>query len=259
NEADFANHLQEQGYTPELCLEHANIEDLRKEYNNNNFFEETAKRSGFDPNETKEWMKVGLEPKDTEFANENYPKNQRKEITKLNISSKNLQGILDLSDFVNLEELNCSGNKLTFLKLDNCLKLRRIYCGKNNFPEQDLSMFSHLVNLEKLWMDNNRFIVAKKVNTPFYQQYQKIVTGYDTFSQNTPYQIKPGIITTSKLINTKEIIKELQISQTSSDSKQVDFQIPTEELNQLNLSENQSTEQPRQQAQILQTNPPKTS
>ena len=35
NETDFANYLQEQGYTPELCLEHASIKELREEYNNN--------------------------------------------------------------------------------------------------------------------------------------------------------------------------------------------------------------------------------
>ncbi|CAG8477977.1 5227_t:CDS:2 [Scutellospora calospora] len=38
-------------------------------------------------------------------------------------------------------------------RLDNCLQLRKIYCGNNNFPEQNLSIFSHLVNLEELYID----------------------------------------------------------------------------------------------------------
>jgi len=65
------------------------------------------------------------------WLDENYPQNQRKTITNLDIKEKNLQGSLDLSDFVNLEELECGNNKLTSLNLDNCLKLRILYCYKN--------------------------------------------------------------------------------------------------------------------------------
>jgi len=37
----------------------------------------------------------------------NYPKRNRKNIKKLDVSEKNLEGCLDLSNFVNLEELDC--------------------------------------------------------------------------------------------------------------------------------------------------------
>ncbi|MCE8163163.1 MAG: serine/threonine-protein kinase [Candidatus Moeniiplasma glomeromycotorum] len=48
-----------------------------------------------------------------------------------------------------------------------------------------------------------------KENTPFYQQYQEIETKYNTFSQNTPYKIHPAAVLTSKMIDTKQINKQL--------------------------------------------------
>jgi len=45
-----------------------------------------------------------------EYIDQNYPKEERKNITNLEINDKNLEGELDLSDFVNLEELDCSEN-----------------------------------------------------------------------------------------------------------------------------------------------------
>jgi len=67
-----------------------------------------------------------------------------------------LVGVLDLSDFANLEKLNCSNNELTALKLDNCLKLKKLDCSNNDFPDQDLSIFKEMINLEKLKVGNTR-------------------------------------------------------------------------------------------------------
>src|SRR6266487_2999660 len=107
-----------------------------------------------------------------EYLDQNYPQTQRKTITNLNLCYKNLQGSLGLADFPNLEELYCNNNQLTSLNLDNCLKLRILYCfnnyltdlsflaalsswrmtnlnvDNNNFPKQDLAIFSRFVNLE---------------------------------------------------------------------------------------------------------------
>ncbi|RHZ35521.1 hypothetical protein [endosymbiont GvMRE of Glomus versiforme] len=52
-----------------------------------------------------------------EWLDKNYPKNQRGDIKKLDISKKNLEGTLDLSDFVNLEELDCSNNFFTCITI----------------------------------------------------------------------------------------------------------------------------------------------
>ncbi|CAH1755901.1 1415_t:CDS:10 [Entrophospora sp. SA101] len=96
----------------------------------------------------------------------------------LDISEKSLEGSLDLSDFVNLESLNCINNRLTILNVGACNKLRELYCKNNclisinypisnpekltnlsirnnNLPKQDLSAFSKFVNLKGLYVGND--------------------------------------------------------------------------------------------------------
>jgi len=55
-----------------------------------------------------------------EWLDQNYSKEERSKVTKLNIYCENLEGDLDLSDFINLKELDCHENKLTTLNLSNC-------------------------------------------------------------------------------------------------------------------------------------------
>ena len=84
-----------------------------------------------------------------EYIDQNYPKPQRKEITKLNLNQKNLTGTLDLSDFPNLEKLSCGNNYLTALNLVNCLKLKEIYCSNNQLTSIDfLNQLPHPEKLE---------------------------------------------------------------------------------------------------------------
>ncbi|CAG8455211.1 21705_t:CDS:2 [Gigaspora margarita] len=58
------------------------------------------------------------------LSDKKYPKYLRKEVKKLDISNKDLEGELDLSDFTNLEELNCASNDLTEINLKNCRQLK---------------------------------------------------------------------------------------------------------------------------------------
>ncbi|CAG8517623.1 3537_t:CDS:2 [Scutellospora calospora] len=118
-------------------------------------------------------MKVNpLREDETEFA---YPQEQRSTIKGLNIDGKDLTGDLNLNDFIDLKELNCSYNNLTQLDLTNCNQLERLDCSNNylqelklpssgekliyldisdnKFSGKNLSMFSNLPlqNLTKLW------------------------------------------------------------------------------------------------------------
>jgi len=61
-----------------------------------------------------------------EYINQNI---HNKEVTTLDISSKNLEGNLNLSDFANLEKLVCDGNGLTKLDLTNNNKLKSLSCS----------------------------------------------------------------------------------------------------------------------------------
>ena len=70
-----------------------------------------------------------------EWLDKNYPQENRKNVKELNIGSSDinitLEGELDLTDFTNLEKLDCSGNRLTNLGLGNCSRLREIDCYHN--------------------------------------------------------------------------------------------------------------------------------
>jgi len=99
------------------------------------------------------------------WLSQNYPCEQRNQVKFLEISGKGLRGWLDLTDFVNLEELYCYDNQLTGIKFaDSVLdKLRVLHVGNNHFPPQDLSLFSHFIKLEVLNLGNSNFTGSLKV------------------------------------------------------------------------------------------------
>ncbi|KLL04733.1 MAG: hypothetical protein MRERV_13c031 [Mycoplasmataceae bacterium RV_VA103A] len=80
---------------------------------------------------------------DENKKHEDYNKT-RTQITKLDISYKGLEGDLDLSDFINLEKLDCSGNCLTNLNINNCKWLEEINCYDNQFTILNLSNLKQL-------------------------------------------------------------------------------------------------------------------
>ena len=65
-------------------------------------------------------------------------KEKRQEIKELDISNQNLEGKLDLSDFANLERLNCSNNLLTDIDLTNLSpeKIKIIDLDNNDLSER---------------------------------------------------------------------------------------------------------------------------
>ena len=65
-------------------------------------------------------------------GNNNFGK-RRAEVTRLKVSYQYLEGSLVLSDFVNLEILNCSYNNLTSLDLSNCNKLAELTCDNDQY------------------------------------------------------------------------------------------------------------------------------
>lgn len=81
------------------------------------------------------------------WLDENYPKDQRSRIRVLDVGNKNLESELDLSDFIDLEELNCSHNQLTSLKLDNFRKLKKLICDHNRLVQLGLINLGYLKEL----------------------------------------------------------------------------------------------------------------
>ncbi|RGB40044.1 hypothetical protein C1646_688548, partial [Rhizophagus diaphanus] len=75
-----------------------------------------------------------------EYLKTTYPtKKEREKETRLIICKKNLEYHLDLSDFVNLEKLNCSENELTSLDISKNKQLTEIDCSQNKLISLDLS------------------------------------------------------------------------------------------------------------------------
>src|SRR5437773_2424484 len=66
-----------------------------------------------------------------EWLDKNYPKEVRSLIKNLYIRGKHLEGNLSLNDFINLERLDCSCNKITSLELTGLNQLEKIYCNDN--------------------------------------------------------------------------------------------------------------------------------
>src|SRR4051812_40764402 len=107
-----------------------------------------------------------------QWLDENYPKEERKTVKVLPAGKKDLEGILDLTDFTNLEMLFADNNNLTAIKniispqlrmldftsnqisdlvflsqIPNPKKLTNLSFYKNPFPPRDLSIFSPFINI----------------------------------------------------------------------------------------------------------------
>lgn len=153
SEYKFATYLKQQGHNPLRLF--TDLEELKKEF--------------------KEWLKIAQN-----YLDIYYPLQTRKELTQLDISNKKLEGELNLSDFINLKNLNCQGNQLISLDVSNCQELTTLDCSNNqlttlllpnkgeNLTElnindnqlSDLVIFNCLVNkkLRKLDLTTNKFV-----------------------------------------------------------------------------------------------------
>ncbi|WNE40522.1 MAG: hypothetical protein GBAus27B_000589 [Mycoplasmataceae bacterium] len=95
-----------------------------------------------------------------DWLNEKYPSHtNRQHYRELIIDDKNLEEELDLSNFTNLEKLNCSYNLLTNLNLTKCQNLTELDCSNNKFTNLDfLKQIPNPEKLERLNLSNNQEI-----------------------------------------------------------------------------------------------------
>ena len=101
--------------------------------------------------ELKEWKE---NPKRAqEYLDCFYPQKERAKTTELRISKNNLTRTLDLNEFVNLEELDCSNNNLDKLILVNCSNLKKLVCYSNQLTNLDIN---NCLNLKELTCSSNQ-------------------------------------------------------------------------------------------------------
>lgn len=92
-----------------------------------------------------------------EYVNQKYPtKEDREKVIELDISGwnekewkekpdwKKLGGDLNLTEFPNLEKLNCSFNEITSLNLTNCSKLTELKCWDNQLKKINFTTLPYL-------------------------------------------------------------------------------------------------------------------
>src|SRR5438270_11236447 len=83
-----------------------------------------------------------------EYLDLYYPKEERKKVNRLNIERQGLTEVLDLSDFINLTELNCEENELSALNLADNSQLEGLCCFSNQLEELNLPKLFNLVELK---------------------------------------------------------------------------------------------------------------
>ena len=76
------------------------------------------------------------------WLDKEYPKENRKNITELDIRNEDLEGHLDLKDFTNLEELYCYNNQLTSIDLKGLNQLEIVECPDNYLTNFDYSVLN---------------------------------------------------------------------------------------------------------------------
>jgi Leucine-rich repeat (LRR) protein len=86
-----------------------------------------------------------------------YPKEQRKNVTELNINSKELEGSLVMSGFNNLKKLDCSRNNLTILNIvDSTNSLEELVANDNQLSQLTWE-FDAPTNVKVLNLANNNW------------------------------------------------------------------------------------------------------
>ena len=102
-----------------------------------------------------------------EYININYPKEIRKNLKTLEISGKDLEGCLDLKDFINLERLDCYENRITSLNLANNKNLTYLNPSSNPISNLDLSQNEKLTEIHFSYGQTSSIDLSKNKNLTF--------------------------------------------------------------------------------------------
>ncbi|KLL04388.1 MAG: hypothetical protein MRERV_24c009 [Mycoplasmataceae bacterium RV_VA103A] len=118
------------GYNSQQLLDINQYKKIAEEYNN--------------------WIKNIKKVQD--YLDLSYPSEVRNKIKKIDLHNLNLEGNLELGDFVNLEKLNCASNHITELKFNNCSNLQVVNCCYNKLTNLNLT---NCYSLNELYCANN--------------------------------------------------------------------------------------------------------
>ncbi|CAG8636837.1 8095_t:CDS:2 [Racocetra fulgida] len=93
--------------------------------------------------------------------NKEYLRENRREIEELDVVHKEIEGVLDLSDFINLEKLDCSHNEFTNLNIKELIRLNIVENGTLPPIEEEIKIFAPFSNLKEIGINQVSFILQK--------------------------------------------------------------------------------------------------
>jgi len=114
-----------------------------------------------------------------EYINNNYPKETKKNLKTLDISGKDLEGHLDLKDFINLERLDCYENRITSLNLINNKNLTYLNPSSNPISNLDLSQNKKLTEIHFSYGQTSSINLSKNKNLNFVNFNNNLLSDLD--------------------------------------------------------------------------------
>lgn len=130
-----------------------------------------------------------------EWLDGEYPKEGRNKIIELDIEYKNLKGEFYISDFINLKELNCSGNELTSLSIIDCPQLEKINCSLNRLTSLTTT---NCPKIKELQAQLNQFAELDFLNDLNHETLEELVIFSNNFSPQ-------NLSVFSKFVNLKDL------------------------------------------------------
>jgi len=165
-----------------------------------------------------------------EYINQNYPD---KKIKVLNLENKDLEGRLDLSEFTELEELNCSRNEITSLAFGEC-PLTKLDCSFNLLDNIDfLARLPEPEKLTFLKLDNcGVFLSQEEMATIFLMFFKNLGKRIEKMNEKTSYQIGPELANHQDLQELKQALttsqRIMQLEDQVSCQKQINKELEDE-------------------------------
>jgi len=142
-----------------------------------------------------------------EYINNNYPQEIRKNLKSLEISGKDLEGHLDLKDFISLERLDCYENRITNLNLTNNKNLTYLNPSSNPISNLDVSQNKNLTEIHFSYGQISSIDLSKNKNLNFVNFNNNLLRNLDL--TNNPnlatIHVYNNKLTSLKIINLKKL------------------------------------------------------
>jgi len=116
-------------------------------------------------------------------------KKKRGLIRELFIQARQLEGSLNLSDFANLEELNCQNNQIDKLYLSACRKLKIVNCSSNRLTKLELGECPELIKIDSSYNQLTSFDISNCSNLERLEYHNNYLTELDFLDRLNPEKL----------------------------------------------------------------------